>query len=79
MLRTPSWGSTYSHLAAAIWHTGFFKLAGEQSQIGLSFAIGFVPDLFLSALIAKFPWIRLRRVSEASKTLQEELPLLISP
>jgi hypothetical protein len=62
-------------VAAAIWHTGFFKLAGEQSQIGLSFAIGFVPDLFLSALIAKFPWIRLRRVSDASKTLQEELPL----
>ncbi len=62
-------------VAAAIWHTGLFAVAGETSEIALSFAIGFVPDLFMSALIAKFPWLRLRRVSDGSKALQEELPL----
>ncbi|MFB9263416.1 hypothetical protein ACFFWD_09575 [Bradyrhizobium erythrophlei] len=44
-------------------------------RIAAAFIIGFVPDLFISALIAKFPWVRLRRVSAASKALQEELPL----
>mgnify|MGYP000577164198 CR=1 FL=1 len=47
----------------------------ERLRIAAALVIGFVPDMFLSALIAKFPWIRLRRVSEASKALQEELPL----
>ena len=68
-------------VAAAIWHTGIFQTDfvvttfGKGVEIGLAFIIGFFPDLFLSVLIAKFPWIRLRRVSEASKMLQEELPL----
>jgi hypothetical protein len=47
----------------------------RELQFGVGFIIGIVPDLFISVLIAKFPWIRLRRVSEASKVLQEELPL----
>lgn len=46
-----------------------------KAQVGLAFVIGFFPDLFIGALIAKFPWISLRRVSPASKQLQEELPL----
>jgi len=48
---------------------------GAKPVIAIAFIIGLVPDLFISALIAKFPWIRLRRVSAASKVLQEELPL----
>lgn len=47
----------------------------ERAIVGLGFLVGFFPDLFVSALVAKFPWIRLRRVSKASKALQEELPL----
>ena len=69
-------------VAAAIWFgilqseiVASYLGKGIGVEIGLAFIIGFFPDLFLSVLIAKFPWIRLRRVSEASKRLQEELPL----
>jgi hypothetical protein len=68
-------------VAAAIWHTGIFQTdfvvtyIGKGVEIGLAFLIGFFPDLFLSVLVAKFPWMRLRRVSEESRRLQEELPL----
>jgi hypothetical protein len=67
-------------VATAIWFAVLqseiaASYLGKGVEIGLAFIIGFFPDLLLSALIAKFPWIRLRRVSEASKRLQEELPL----
>jgi len=67
-------------VAAALWQSGILSYLGDKTQIdkaqiGIAFIIGFFPDLFLSVLIAKFPWIRLRRVSAASKVLQEELPL----
>jgi hypothetical protein len=62
-------------VTAAIWHAHIFEGVGSNAQVGIAFIIGFFPDLFVSALIAKFPWIRLRRVSAASKALQEELPL----
>jgi hypothetical protein len=62
-------------VASAAWHSGLLSIAGEGAQVGLAFIIGIVPDLFVSVLIAKFPWVRLRRVTPASKALQEELPL----
>jgi hypothetical protein len=62
-------------VSAAVWHSGFLTYVGDKALVGIAFIIGFFPDLFISALIAKFPWIRLRRVSNASKALQEELPL----
>jgi hypothetical protein len=62
-------------VTAAVWHSHVFSYLGPNALVGIAFIIGFFPDLFLSALIAKFPWIRLRRVSDASKALQEELPL----
>jgi hypothetical protein len=62
-------------VTAAIWHAHVLEGFGTDGQVGLAFLVGFFPDLFLSALIAKFPWIRLRRVSPASRALQEELPL----
>jgi hypothetical protein len=62
-------------VTAAVWHSGILAYLGPDAQVGIAFIIGFFPDLFLSVLIAKFPWIRLRRVSPASKALQEELPL----
>ena len=55
--------------------SGILAPIGAKLQIAAAFIVGFVPDLFINALIAKFPWIRLRRVSPASKALQEELPL----
>jgi uncharacterized RDD family membrane protein YckC len=62
-------------VTAAIWHAHIFEGMGTNAQVGVAFITGFFPDLFLSALAAKFPWIRLRRVSPESKALQEELPL----
>jgi hypothetical protein len=62
-------------VAAAVWHSGILEYLQPGARVGIAFIIGFFPDLFLSVLIAKFPWIRLRRVSSASKALQEELPL----
>jgi hypothetical protein len=62
-------------VSAAVAQSGILDHLGSKLMIGVAFIIGFVPDMFLSALIAKFPWIRLRRVSKASKDLQEELPL----
>ena len=62
-------------VTAAVWQSGFMTHLGDSAQIALAFVIGFFPDLLISALIAKFPWIKLRRVSDASKALQEELPL----
>jgi hypothetical protein len=62
-------------VTAAIWHSGAYAYLGNELLVGMAFVIGFVPDLFVGVLVAKFPWIRLRRVSNASKALQEELPL----
>jgi len=62
-------------VSATVFHSGFESAMGQKLAIAAAFIIGLVPDLFISALIAKFPWIRLRRVSAASKILQEELPL----
>jgi hypothetical protein len=62
-------------VTAAVFHSGILAYLGPDAQVGIAFIIGFFPDLFVSVLIAKFPWIRLRRVSTASKALQEELPL----
>ena len=62
-------------VTSAIWHSKLLAYLGDDALIGVAFIIGLAPDLFISALIAKFPWIRLRRVSSASKALQEELPL----
>jgi hypothetical protein len=80
-LSPTSFFQSFSHVmmaifvAAAIWHAHVLEYLGTNLQVGVAFIIGFFPDLFLSMLIAKFPWIRLRRVSAASKSLQEELPL----
>jgi len=37
--------------------------------------VGFFPTLCIDAVMAKFPWLRLRRVSPESRALQEEFPL----
>lgn len=67
-------------VSAVLWHTHLFHPArlgslGADIGVGIAFLVGFVPDLFIGAIAAKFPWIRLRRVSRESQALQEELPL----
>jgi hypothetical protein len=44
-------------------------------MVVIAFLVGFFPTLCMDALMAKFPWLRLRRVSPESRTLQEEFPL----
>ena len=59
---------------AAIWQSQIFADM-PRLQIGMAFLVGFFPTLFVDALVAKFPWLRLRRVSPESRDLQEEFPL----
>jgi hypothetical protein len=71
---------SFLHITLALFVSATIAQSGvlgetKELQIAIAFIIGLAPDLFISALIAKFPWIRLRRVSDASKKLQEELPL----
>ena len=44
-------------------------------MVVIAFLVGFFPTLCIDALMAKFPWLRLRRVSPESRNLQEEFPL----
>jgi hypothetical protein len=64
-------------VAAAFWHSHILSADSnwQNLQVVASFLIGFFPDLFLTKLVARFPWMRLRRVSRSSQDLQEELPL----
>jgi hypothetical protein len=77
-----SFFAAFLHITLALFVSATVAQSGILGPIGstklyiaAAFIIGFVPDLFVSAMIAKFPWVRLRRVSPASKLLQEELPL----
>jgi len=60
---------------AAIWQSQIFVGIGDHLLIALAFLVGFFPSLCIDALVAKFPWLRLRRVRSESKALQEEYPL----
>ena len=60
---------------AAIWQSGIFAEMPSHLLVGLAFLVGFFPTLCVEGLIAKFPWLRLRRVSPESQNLQEEFPL----
>jgi hypothetical protein len=60
---------------ATLWQSGVLAHLDDHLQIGLAFLVGLFPTLCLDALLAKFPWLRLRRVSTESKALQEEYPL----
>ncbi|MBV9735673.1 MAG: hypothetical protein JO209_07160 [Acidisphaera sp.] len=60
---------------AAIWQSHVLVTLRPPMLLGLAFLVGFFPGLCVDALVAKFPWLRLKRVSAHSKALQEELPL----
>lgn len=64
-------------VTAAIWHSHILpaETGWQNVQVAAAFLTGFFPDLFLASLVARFPWLRLRRVSKSSKELQQELPL----
>ncbi|HEY3618812.1 MAG TPA: hypothetical protein VGK96_18530, partial [Candidatus Sulfotelmatobacter sp.] len=60
---------------AAIWHSRILASLGPHAMVVIAFLVGFFPTLCMDALLAKFPWLRLRRVSPESQALQEEFPL----
>lgn len=64
-------------LVATVLYRGqiFHALNADRFAIALAFLVGMYPALFIDVVIAKFSWIRLKRVSEHSRALQEELPL----
>ncbi len=76
-----SFFQSFAHVVAALvvsitlYQCGVLQMIGDKAAVGVAFLVGFYPDLFVGVLVAKFPWIRLRRVSEDSQALQEELPL----
>lgn len=62
-------------VTAALFGSHALLVLGAQPATVLAFLVGFFPHLGLNAVAAKFPWIRLKRVSSHSAALQEELPL----
>lgn len=62
-------------VAGALYASSIPLLSNAVAQPIVAVIIGFVPDLFLSAAVAKFPWIQQKRVSKASRDMQEEMPL----
>ncbi len=64
-------------VAAAIWQSRFIPGLARDGTVwlGLAFVVGLFPRLFVDVLVAKFPWISLKRVSPDTRALQEELPL----
>ncbi len=60
---------------AAIWQSRIFSEMPDHLLVGLAFLVGFFPTLCIDSLVAKFPWLRLRRVTPESQALQEEFPL----
>src|SRR5207237_10819630 len=59
---------------AAIWHSEILATLGPHAMVVIAFLVGFFPTLCVDALMAKFPWLRLRRGSPRSRNLQEEFP-----
>lgn len=62
-------------VSAVLFHTTASIAGSGWFPVGCAFLIGLFPDIGLHTVIAKYPGFRLKRVSPASKGLQEELPL----
>lgn len=63
-------------VSAAAWHASE-PVVGEKLAIAapLAFLIGMYPALMMDKLMARFSFMQLRRVSESTKALCEEVPL----
>ncbi|WP_207459730.1 hypothetical protein [Azospirillum sp. SYSU D00513] len=66
-------------VAVTCWHvaSSFFDepALGSTFTVGIAFLIGIEPRLMLDKLMARYPWMRLKRTKKETKDLQEELPL----
>lgn len=65
-----------SFVSAAAWHTAS-SVGGESLKLAapLAFLVGLYPTLMLDRLMAHFSYLQMRRVSEATRRLCEEVPL----
>jgi hypothetical protein len=65
-----------SFVTAAAWHAvGPIGPDTSVMSATLAFLVGMYPTLLLDKLMARFSFLQLRRVSESTKTLCEEVPL----
>lgn len=62
-------------VAAMLRQSGLTAQFGAGPEMAFAFLVGFFPTVGFDTLIARFPALRLKRVSDASRLLQEELPL----
>ncbi len=60
---------------ASLYGSGLVGMSGKPPVVVFAFVVGFYPTLFLNAAIARFAWMRLKRISPYSRELQEEMPL----
>ena len=60
---------------ASLYGSGLAGMFGKPPIVVFAFVVGFYPTLFLNAAVAKFAWMRLKRISPYSRELQEEMPL----
>ncbi len=60
---------------ASLYGSGLVGMFGKPPVVVFAFVVGFYPTLFLNAAIARFGWMRLKRISPYSRELQEEMPL----
>lgn len=65
-----------SFVTAAAWHAvGPIGPNDSMMSATLAFLVGMFPTLLLDKLMARFAFLQLRRVSESTKALCEEVPL----
>ncbi|MFG1378945.1 hypothetical protein [Xanthobacter autotrophicus] len=62
-------------ISGALFASDMPLLSGAVEKPIVALIVGFVPDLFLSSIIARFPWIQQKRISPESRAMQEEMPL----
>jgi hypothetical protein len=60
---------------SAVYGSGMLGNLEAHYTTLVAFVLGFYPTLFLNAAIARFSSIKLKRVTDHSRALQEELPL----
>jgi hypothetical protein len=80
-LRTSAQIIFAAFVSAAVWHTADAFIGPKDvldshlPAAGLAFLIGWFPDLGMTYLITKYPWMRLKRVKPETDELSEEIPL----
>jgi hypothetical protein len=64
-------------VSAALWHGADALLSQESLRAlpAVALLIGMYPNLALDVIIAKYPWMKLKRIGPETQALCEEMPL----